>query len=222
MMGQAPLMGKKIAVLVENMFVPDEIEAYRKNFSDLGAEVHLMSKLWGRGNLTFVSTVDQPEGDLEETRKRLQFLDVSIDFEKVDVHDYAAVIMAASYASVRLRYFETPEGASIRPEMARTAPAVRFFADAMRDPRIVKGALCHGLWLLTPTPELLAGRKVICHEVVLADVTNAGAVYTPSPDNVVIDGDLVTGRTWNQVVPFIKAIVEQILRLEREPWGEPD
>ena len=221
-MGQAPLMGKKIAVLVENMFVRDEIEAYRKRFSDLGAEVHLMSKLWGRGKLPFVSTVDQPEGDLEETRKRLQFLDVSIDFEQVDVHDYAAVIMAASYASVRLRHFETPEGASIRPEMARTAPAVRFFADAMRDPRIVKGALCHGLWLLTPTPELLAGRRVICHEVVLADVTNAGAVYTPSPDNVVIDGDLVTGRTWNQVVPFIKAIVEQILRLEREPRGEPD
>ena len=220
-MGQAPLTGKKIAVLVENMFVPGEIEAYRKNFSDLGAEVHLMSKLWGQGKLTFVSTVDQPEGDLEETRKRLQFLDVSIDFEKVDVHDYAAVIMAASYTSVRLRYFETPEGAPIRPEMARTAPAVRFFADAMRDPRIVKGALCHGLWLLTPVPELLAGRKVICHEVVLADVTNAGAIYTPSPDNVVIDGDLVTGRTWNQVVPFIKAIVEQILRLEREPRGEP-
>jgi protease I len=217
MMGQAPLTGKKIAVLVENMFVPGEIEAYRKGFSDLGAEVHLMSRLWGQGKLTFVSTVDQREGDLEETRKRLQFMDVSIDFQEVNVHDYAAVIMAASYTSVRLRYFEPPEGASIRPEMARTAPAVQFFAEAMRDPRIVKGALCHGLWLLTPTPELLAGREVICHEVVLADVTNAGAIYTPSPDNVVVDGDLVTGRTWHQVVPFIEAIVEQILRLERKP-----
>lgn len=216
-MGQAPLTGKKIAVLVENLFVPGEIEAYRKNFSDLGAEVHLMSKLWGQEKLTFVSAVDQREGDLEETRKRLQFIDVSIDFQEVNVHDYAAVIMAASYTSVRLRYFEPPEGTSIRPEMARTAPAVQFFADAMRDPWIVKGALCHGLWLLTPTPELLAGRKVICHEVVLADVTNAGAIYTPSPDNVIVDGDLVTGRTWNQVVPFIEAIVEQILRLEREP-----
>jgi protease I len=143
-------------------------------------------------------------------------LDVSIDFQTVNVHDYAAVIMAASYASVRLRYFEPPRGVPIRPEMTRTAPAVKFFAEAMRDPRIVKGALCHGLWLLTPTPEHLAGRRVICHEVVLADIANAGAIYTPSANNVVIDRDLVTGRAWHDVIPYIDAIAEQIVGLERE------
>ena len=210
MNGEAHLKGRKIAVLVENLFVPGEIEAYRQGFSDRGAEVHLMSNLWGQEKLTFVSTVDQLEVNLEETRKRLQLLDVSIDFQTVNVHDYAAVIMAASYASVRLRYFQPPPGVPIRPEMARTAPAVRFFAEAMQDPHIVKGALCHGLWLLTPTPELLAGRKVICNEVVLADVLNAGAIYTPSPDDVVVDQDLVTGRTWHQVDRFIEAISEQI------------
>src|SRR5271157_1498400 len=210
MIGQARLKGRKIAVLVENMFLPEEIEAYRQGFSDRGAEVHLMSNLWGQEKLTFVSTVDQLEVNLDETRKRLQLLDVSIDFQTVNVHDYAVVIMAASYASVRLRYFQPPPGVPIRPEMARTAPAVRFFAEAMQDPHIVKGALCHGLWLLTPTPELLAGRKVICNEVVLADVLNAGAIYTPSPDDVVVDQDLVTGRTWHQVDRFIEAISEQI------------
>jgi protease I len=210
MIGQSSLKGRKIAVLVENMFIPGEIDAYRQGFSALGAEVHLMSNLWGQEKLTFVSTVDQLEKNLEETRKQLQLLDVSIDFRKVNVHDYAAVIMAASYGSVRLRYFEPPPGVPIRPEMARTAPAVKFFAEAMRDPHIVKGALCHALWLLTPTPELLAGRKVICNEVVLADVVNAGAVYTPSFDDVVVDQDLVTGRTWHQVDRFIVAISEQI------------
>ena len=110
MIGQARLKGRKIAVLVENMFIPGEIDAYRQGFSDRGAEVHLMSNLWGQEKLTFVSTVDQVEVNLEETRKRLQLLDVSIDFQTVNVHDYAAVIMAASYASVRLRYFEPPEG----------------------------------------------------------------------------------------------------------------
>ncbi|MGO9598818.1 MAG: DJ-1/PfpI family protein [Isosphaeraceae bacterium] len=210
MNGEAHLKGRKIAVLVENLFVPGEIEAYRQGFSDRGAEVHLMSNLWGQEKLTFVSTVDQPEVSLEETRKRLQLLDVSIDFQTVNVHDYAVVIMAASYASVRLRYFQPPPGVPIRPEMARTAPAVKFFAEAMQDPHIVKGALCHALWLLTPTPELLAGRKVICNEVVLADVLNAGAIYTPSPDDVVVDHDLVTGRTWHQVDRFIEAISKQI------------
>jgi protease I len=216
MIGQARLKGRKIAVLVENMFIPGEIDAYRRGFSDRGAEVHLMSNLWGQEKLTFVSTVDQVEVNLEETRKRLQLLDVSIDFQTVNVHDYAAVIMAASYASVRLRYFEPPRGVPIRPEMARTAPAVKFFAEAMRDLCIVKGALCHALWLLTPTPEHLAGRKVICNEVVLADIANAGAIYTPSANNVVVDRDLVTGRAWHDVSPYIDAIAEQIVGLERE------
>ena len=47
-----------------------------------------------------------------------------------------------------------------------------------------------GLFLLTPVPELLKGRKVTCHPIALADVVNAGGIYTPSPDNVVVDGDL--------------------------------
>jgi deglycase len=107
----------------------------------------------------------------------------------------------------------------IRPEMARTAPAVKLFARAMKRPRIVKGALCHGLWILTPTPELLAGRRVICHENVLADVANSGAIFTTSADDIVVDGDLVTGRSGDQVVPFIDAIARQIVRLEQQPSG---
>ena len=51
----------------------------------------------------------------------------------------------------------------------------------MQNPNIIKGAPCHALWLLTPSPDILAGRKVICNQVVLADVINAGAIYTPCP-----------------------------------------
>jgi len=109
---------------------------------------------------------------------------------------------------VRLRYFEPPQGCPISPEQARTAPAVKFFAQAIANPKIVKGAFCHGLWLLTPMPELLQGRKVICHEVILADITNAGAVYVPSASGIVVDGDLVTGRSSHDVDAFIDAIAK--------------
>jgi putative intracellular protease/amidase len=190
----------------------------------LGAEVHLMSRLWGQKTQTFVSDVGEPKGSPAETREQLRFMEVDVDLDQVELDDYAAVIMAANYTSVRLRYFEPPPGQAVRPELARSAPAVRFFARAMRDPRIVKGALCLGLWILTPTPELLAGRRVICHEVVLADDTNAGATYTASPNNVVVDGDLVTGRSWHEVGPFVDAIAEQIVHLRGEraaPRKEP-
>ena len=108
------------------------------------------------------------------------------------------MIAAANYTTVRLRYSEREITTGNAAEVARNAPAARFFRRAMENPKIIKGAPCHALWLLTPSPDLLAGRKVICNPVVLADVINAGAIYTPCPagtppeQQVVVDRDLVT------------------------------
>ena len=211
-MALQPLTGKKVAVLVESQYIPGEIEAYRYGFGALGAEVHFMSRLWNQPEQIFVSEVEQA-GYTPQT------LEVEIDFQNVRLEDYAAVIMAANYTSVRLRYFEPPQGQPVSPDMVRSAPAVQFFARAMQNPRIVKGPLCHGLWILTPHPELLRGRRVICHEVVLADVLNCGAIYVPRDaqnGGVVVDGDLVTGHDWHVVQPFVQAIAQRILALNAE------
>lgn len=96
--------------------------------------------------------------------------------------------------SSRLREIP-PMGSLADPSLVRSPAAVRFMASAMMNPKIVKGALCHALWILTPVPELLKGRKVICHTVVLADVLNAGGIYIPEPSHVVADNDLVTARS---------------------------
>jgi len=39
------LEGKKIAVLVETEFIPEEIQAYQTRFSELGADVQSTSKI---------------------------------------------------------------------------------------------------------------------------------------------------------------------------------
>ena len=100
----------------------------------------------------------------------------------------------------------------------RTPPAVRFFASAMMNRDIVKGALCHGLWILTPTPELLAGRKVICHTVVLADVHNAGGVFVPDPSHIVIDDDLVTGRSAADFEAYTQALLTTYAKLKTRKY----
>ncbi|HYQ90833.1 MAG TPA: DJ-1/PfpI family protein [Candidatus Competibacteraceae bacterium] len=208
-MNDWPLQGKKIAVLVESEFIPGEIEGYRYGFATLGAEVHFMSRLWGQPSQTFVSDVEHPS-------ETAQTLTVTIDFQTVRLEDYAAVLMAANYTSVRLRYYEPPTGQTLTADGVTTAPAVQFFAAAMVNPRIVKGALCHGLWILTPHPELLKGRRVICHQVVLADVRNCGAEFVaPDQDNggVVVDRDLVTGHDWHVTRPYVQAIARQIATL---------
>lgn len=208
------LHGKKIAVIVESEYIPEEINIYRNRFADHGATVDLVSMLWGQKKATFLSAIDPLDADaLQQTPKPLE---VFIDVAEVDLDDYAAVVMAANYTSVRLRDFTPPNGSDgkplpITPDMVRRSPVVQFFGRAMRDPRIVKGALCHGLWILTPTPELLAGRKVICHEVVLADIVNAGGIFTPDPSNVVVDGDLVTGHSKAEAGELVDRITELIV-----------
>ncbi|RKG94497.1 thiamine biosynthesis protein ThiJ [Corallococcus sp. CA053C] len=203
-MSSQSLKGKKIAVLVESQYIVDEIAQYRDRFEEEGAEVHFLANLNGSPFVNLVSEV-------EEVGHTPKLLTVTRDIRKAAPEDYAAILVAANYPSVRLRHFVPPDGPDgkplpIHPEMVRTSPAVQFLSRAMRHPEIVKGALCHALWLLTPTPELLAGRKVICHEVVLADVLNAGGVYTPHPSGVVVDGDLVTGRSYLNVSEFIQRI----------------
>jgi len=160
--------------------------------------------------------VSDPGGlDEQRTPKQAETMVIERDFGDVRLDDYAGVIMAANYTSVRLRYFQPPQ-------QPADAPAVSFFARAMQNAKIVKGALCHGLWILTPRPDLLRGRRVTCHEVVRADVLNAGAVCTPSPEKIVADGDLVTGYSSREVHEFIEAIARVISGRHVERSGDHD
>ena len=114
-MADRSLAGRKIAVLVESQYIAAEIKCYQERFASYGAEVHLMSLLWGQPKQTFVSEVEVA-GQMPET------LDVDIDFTTVDLDKYAAVIMAANYTSVRLRWNEE---AATSPNARPRWPVVR-------------------------------------------------------------------------------------------------
>lgn len=206
--------GARIAVVLENKFIPEEIAAYLSGFPLLGAQVALVSRIWygdyKPAATTFYSDVDPSDDPVWASPQKI---DVRHDISQVRPADFDAVIMAANYTSVRLRYpGELPEGAAPFDawEHVQSAPVVRFFAEAMQDKRLVKGLLCHGLWILTPNPKLLRGRKVICHSVVMADIVNCGAQIVVNPERVVSDDDLVTGFSKHQVLPFIAAIATRV------------
>jgi protease I len=222
-----PLAGRKIAVLVEHKFIPEEIEAYRTLFPELGAKVEFVSRLrygtYRPDSVTFYSDVDP----LDNAPTDLPVpLDVARDVEELATRldDYSAVIMSANYTSVRLRFSGLPKDsladltpadiASFDPRAhTQHPPVVRLFAEAMQKRRLVKGALCHGLWVLTPNPHLLRGRKVICHSVVMADILNCDATIVLNNSGVVTDDDLVTGFSKHEVRPFIQAVAAQIASL---------
>jgi putative intracellular protease/amidase len=209
-MSELPLKGKKNAVLVESEYVPHEIRTYQELFGSYGAEVHLMSRLWGNEQVEFTSDVEK-KGETPET------ITVSMDIQDAAIEDYAAIIMAANYPSVRLRWL-AEEDTRVEPlgkSSGREAPAVDFMYRAMMNPRIIKGFPCHALWILSPIPEVLAGRKVICNRVMLGDVTNAGGIITPSQNGVVVDSDVVTNDSASHTEELVNAIKDQILAMER-------
>jgi protease I len=215
------LAGEKIAVFVEHKFIPEEIEAYKVGFAVLGANVEFVSRI--TESTWFYSDVDPLDDKPWESSHRLQ---VARDVSYVDTHldEYAAIIMSANYTSVRLRWDALPTPtlqqltpADIKAFDARAyvqrPPVVKLFARAMQNKCIVKGALCHGLWVLTPYPSLLKGRTVICHSVVMADILNAGANVVLAADGVVVDDDLVTGFSKHEAVPFVEAVARRVLAI---------
>jgi hypothetical protein len=94
-MAHRSLAGTKIAVLVESQSIPAE-RVFSGAIADYVAEVQLMSRLRDRPKQTFVSEAEEVAGTPER-------FDVVTDFAQVKFDDYAAVITAANYPSVRLR-----------------------------------------------------------------------------------------------------------------------
>lgn len=203
------LNGKKVAVLVETEYIPEEINFYQSFFTKYGAQVDFLTQLWGKPERVLVSDIDNETKVLEKMLVKNEVADAN-------PNDYAIVLCAANYVACRLREIP-PMGSLGDPSLVRSPAAVRFMASAMMNPQIVKGALCHALWILTPVPELLRGRKVICHTVVLADVLNAGGIYVPDASHVVVDRDLVTGRSAGDLELYGETLVATYNKLKSTP-----
>lgn len=182
------LAGKKIAILMESDFYEPEIFYYERRFAEEGTEVHFLTRLWGQPSLTFHG---------HEYRVPFECRESFEGMSDQELRSYAAVIVPAGMVSDRLRYTD---------DVNKLPPATEFLARAFAEERILKGIICHGLWLVAPAPELVCGRKVVVHNNLLGDAKNMGAVYTD--EDVVVDGDLVTGRSGGHCHLFARKIID--------------
>ncbi len=119
--------------------------------------------------------------------------------DRLKMHSYAAVIVPSAMVADRLRYTE---------DVTKLPPATEFLKRAFADTSIVKGIICHGMWLVAPAPELVRGRRVVAHNNLLGDGRNMGAVYTDQ--DIVVDGDLVTARTGGHCHLFARTIIDML------------
>ncbi len=184
------LVGKKIGILIESDYYEPEIWYYKFRFAEEGAEVVFLSKLWGQPGLEFKG---------HEFRAPF-FCDHSFEgLSDAELAGFAAIIVPAGMVSDRLRW---------TPDVKVLPSAVEFLQRAFANRTIVKGIICHGLWLVAPAPELVRGRRLTTHNNLHGDAVNMGAVYVD--EDVVVDGDLVTGRTGGHCHLFARTIIDRL------------
>lgn len=191
------LAGARIGILIESDYFEPEIFYYQRRFAEEGAEVHFLTRLWGQPEITFTGHEYRAPFTVRET------------FETVDddeLRGYDVIIVPSGMVADRLRYTE---------DVNRTPPATEFVRRAFAEPSVLKGIICHGMWLVAPAPELVAGRKVVVHNNLIGDARNMGAEYVDQ--DVVIDGDLITGRTGQHAHLFARAIIDALV--ERRSAG---
>lgn len=190
-------MGKKVLVLVEEHYDETEYNVFNEYFPKHGIEVEYGSYLWGNDSLTF-------EGN-DKTSK----VEVKICVSKVDLADYAGLILVGGYAMDRLRY-ETKLGEK------NTAPAVELLRNAvnlMDNDQLAIGTICHSLWLFCADTTLLKGREVTCAHNIVCDVANAGGqIMINNGETVELhqQGLLITGKHPGCVDVFVEKFKEVI------------
>jgi protease I len=184
------LEGKKIGILIESDYYEKEIFYYEHRFPEEGLEVHWLSRLWDQPYLTFYGHEYKAPFECHESFEGMS---------DEELRSYAAIIVPSAIVSDRLRYTE---------DLSKLAPAVQFIKRAFAEKQIIKGIICHGMWLVSSVPELVRGRPVVAHPNLYGDVNNMGAVYTDQ--DVVVDGDLVTARTGGHCHQFARQIIDML------------
>jgi protease I len=96
-------------------------------------------------------------------------------------------------------------GGFINPDLLRQSAAAREFVTAFDLAGKPIATLCHGPWVLA-SAGLLAGRTLTSWPGIRDDMVNAGAVWLDQA--VVRDRNLVTSRGPQDMVPFVRAVLE--------------
>ena len=195
----------KIGVLIEEHFDQTEFRRFNEYFPQRGYEVEYISHLWGNSELHFGSNPDN--GVVED------HVTVTTEVKDVAPSDYKGIICIGAYAMDRLRYQVNP-----KKGQPNQAPAVVFLRLALKTDNLKVGTICHGLWLFCADSDLIQGRQVTCAHNIICDVENAGGEVIYDGDvtaDLVINGNLITGKHPGVVEEFMEAFVEEIEKQEK-------
>jgi protease I len=110
---------------------------------------------------------------------------------EVTAEDFDGVVIPGGYA----------------PDMMRRYPAMVNLVKEMDQKNKLVAAICHAGWMLA-SADILGNRKVTSFFAIKDDLVHAGANWVDQ--GVVVDGNLITSRTPDDLPVFMKAIIEYL------------
>ena len=173
------LTDRRIAILAASGVEQVELVQPRQAVEDAGARTELLSLETGE-----IQAMDSDINPADTFTADRAVADASID-------DYDALILP---------------GGAVNPDNLRAdADAVAFVRAFVESGKPV-AAICHAPWTLVEA-DVVRGRRLTSYHSIRTDLRNAGAEVVD--EEVVVDGNLTTSRSPDDLPAFCTAIVEQ-------------
>lgn len=160
--------------------------------------------------------VSSPVSYLREHGADVRF--IGIQRGSVTGQNGSVVTIDATVQDVHANEFDAlliPGGGA--PEILRLDSAVLGFVKEFMMQAKPVAAICHGSQVLI-SAKIVGGRKMTCYPGIRDDLINAGALYRDA--EVMVDGNLITSRTPEDLPAFNKALAANLIDYDRvrSPW----
>jgi protease I len=113
---------------------------------------------------------------------------VDTSIEQVSADDFDGMVIPGGYA----------------PDIMRRYPKMVQLVKDLFDGGKVVGAICHAGWMLA-SAKILQGKTVTSFFAIKDDLVHAGAEWVDQ--EVVVDGNLITSRTPDDLPAFMRAVI---------------
>ena len=174
------LTGKTVAIIATDFFEEPELVEPRDRLREAGATVRVYSDSG--------EAIQAVQGDTDPTQK----VDVDGSFDDLDLTSIDALVV--------------PGGTVNADRIRADTRAQDLVRQVMEDKRPL-AVICHGPWLLV-SAGLARGRSLTSFHSLADDVRNAGGTWTD--EEVVVDGNLITSRSPDDLPAFLKALEDQL------------
>jgi protease I len=174
------LSGKTVAIIATDFFEEPELVQPRDQLREAGATVKIYSDTG--------DPIQAVQGDTDPTQK----VDVDGSFDDLDPSAIQALVVP---------------GGTVNADRLRVDPLAQDIVRRVMEDKRPLAVICHGPWLLV-SAGLARGRSLTSFHTLADDIRNAGGTWTD--EEVVVDGNLITSRSPDDIPAFVKALEDAL------------